>query len=236
MPIKSRDMIDMNDPRVAQIGHPAPPWLINYADLMTELVCFFVILYALSASLNKSVKSLSEAVAEFTKQTSAPIVQKVTKDGLVITLQEGVDADALFESGKADLTPRAQQLFDALVPLFLKIDNEVVIEGHTDNVPIHTSQFASNWELSTARATRVVKYLLDAHHFPPVRLSAVGYGEFRPAAANEGPEGRGKNRRVVIFVKHSPPPGYKRGEGVTEAQAAEVGVGAASSPPGGSQP
>ncbi len=220
-------MIDINDPRVAQIGHPAPPWLINYADLMTEMVCFFVILYALSASLNKSVKSLSEAVEKFAKTSNTPIEQKVTKDGLVITLQEGVDANALFESGKADLTPRAQLLFDALVPLLLKVDNEVVIEGHTDNVPIHTAQYASNWELSTARATRVVKYLLDAHHFPPVRLSAVGYGEFRPAAANEGPEGRGKNRRVVIFVKHSPPPGYKRGATEADTPPADTGTEAA---------
>jgi len=217
----------MNDPRVAQIGHPAPPWLINYADLMTELVCFFVILYALSASMSKSVKSLSEAVDQFVKQTKAPIEQKVTKDGLVITLQEGVDANALFESGKAEITARAQQLFDALAPLLLKIDNEVVIEGHTDNTPIHTGQFASNWELSTSRATQVVKYLLAAHRFPPVRLSAIGYGEYRPVAGNDTPEGRGKNRRVVVFVKHSPPPGYKRGATEADTPPADTGTEAA---------
>jgi chemotaxis protein MotB len=74
------------------------------------------------------------------------------------------------------------------------------VEGHTDNTPIHTAQFPSNWELSTARATYVLQYLISNGNVPPQRLSAVGYGEYRPVASNSTPEGRGANRRVDLVV------------------------------------
>jgi chemotaxis protein MotB len=201
MPIKSRDVIDADDPRVAKIGHPAPPWLINYADLMTELVCFFVIMYSLNAVLDKGVTDVAKKVEEQIKKGEISGEVKYTSEGLQVTLSEKGEF-AFFESGKADLTPKVKELIDKFAPELLKLPNEIVVEGHTDNVPIKTPQFSSNWELSTARATNVVKYLIYEKNFPPERLSAVGYGEHKPIAPNDTPEGRAKNRRVVFLIKN----------------------------------
>lgn len=202
MPLKPRDMIDINDPRVSQIGHPAPPWLVNYADLMTELVCFFVILYALSAALNKNVQQAKERIEEMIKEGQVAGQVEVTKDGMRITFEEKGEM-SFFESGKSDLTDQMKKLLDTVTPEISKLTNDfdVLVEGHTDNVPIHTMRFDSNWELSTARATEVVRYLIGLKGLPPGRLAAVGYGEFKPSAVNDSPENRAKNRRVVFFVK-----------------------------------
>jgi len=94
-------------------------------------------------------------------------------------------------------------LLDNITEAIRKYSNSIRIEGHTDNVPIKTAQFPSNWELSTARATNIVHYLVDAHEFPPEKLSAIGYGEYRPIADNSSEEGRQKNRRVDVVVLSS---------------------------------
>ncbi|MFH1825403.1 MAG: flagellar motor protein MotB [Candidatus Firestonebacteria bacterium] len=201
MPLKSRDVIDVNDPRVAQIGHPAPPWLINYADLMTELVCFFVIMYSLNVVLDKKVNEVAKKVEEQIKSGELSGTVKYTPEGLQITLNEKGEF-AFFESGKAELMPKAKESIDKLVPELLKLPNEIVIQGHTDDVPIKTSQFSSNWELSTARATNVVKYLNYEKKIPPQRLSAIGYGEYKPIVLNDTPENKTKNRRVVFLIKN----------------------------------
>jgi chemotaxis protein MotB len=118
--------------------------------------------------------------------------------GLVIRV---LTDDLLFPSGKADLDPGAHSLLGEIAQL-LNVDSThpIEVEGHTDNVPIHSSQFPSNWELSTARASTVVQYLVTrgviAH-----RLSATGYAEQRPIASNATASGRARNRRVVIVMK-----------------------------------
>jgi len=206
MPIKERDMISMSDPRVCQIGHPAPPWLVNYADLMTELVCFFVILYALSASLNKDVAAARKEVQEVMKQEEIAGEVTVTKEGMFITVEESGE-DVFFESGSAQLSEQIKNILEKIAPAMEKLaeaNHEVVVEGHTDDVPIHTARFASNWELSTARATSVVQHMLKHFTFPPDRLAAIGYGEHRPLYENDTDEGRAGNRRVVFFVKNKP--------------------------------
>ncbi|MGA2090641.1 MAG: OmpA family protein [Endomicrobiales bacterium] len=200
MALKSRKMIDYADPRVSKIGHPAPPWLINYADLMTELVCFFIILYALSASLSKSMQDAKDKMQKQIKQEQMQAEVKMNKEGMTLSLEEQ-PGSSLFESGKADITPHGKDVIEKFVPIFMNLPNEIVVEGHTDDVPIHNSQFDSNWELSTARATNIVKFLVHESGFPPKRLSAVGYGEFKPIAPNDTPENRAKNRRVVFFIK-----------------------------------
>src|SRR5512146_654787 len=96
-----KGFIDESDPKVCQIGHPAPPWLVNYADLMTELVCFFVIMYAAAAALNKQMAKTAE---EINKSNNPNVSAEVTKDGLKITLKETSNI-GLFESGSAELTP-----------------------------------------------------------------------------------------------------------------------------------
>src|SRR5437868_1456495 len=107
MPLK-REMIDMSDPRVAQIGHPAPPWLVNYADLMTELVCFFVILYAMSAALNKDVQKAKKDVEETMKQEQIQGKVEVNKEGMQITIEEKGE-NVFFESGSAELSPKMEE-------------------------------------------------------------------------------------------------------------------------------
>ena len=78
--------------------------------------------------------------------------------------------------------------------------NAIVVDGHTDNVPIHTAQFPSNWELSTARAIAVARFFLDGGGMQPKRVGVAGYGEYRPLATNDTPAGRARNRRVELFV------------------------------------
>jgi len=116
--------------------------------------------------------------------------------GLVIHIKEST----LFDPGKDKLKEKA---FDALniVAMQLKdLNNPIRIEGHTDNMPISTARFPSNWELSAARAISVVRYFINEHDFSPDQLSVLGFGEFRPIADNSTAEGRAANRRVDIVV------------------------------------
>lgn len=204
MPLRApKGFIDETDPKVAQIGHPAPAWLVNYADLMTELVCFFVILYALSAALNKNVQKAKSDVDEMIKKGEMKGEAKVDKEGLKISLEEQGKA-SFFGSGSADTTAEIDSLVSKLSPTLKKLaeQHDIIVEGHTDNQRISNDYFDSNWELSTARATSVVRLMIDKYGFPPTRLAAIGYGEFRPIVLNDSPENRSKNRRVVFFIKN----------------------------------
>src|ERR1051326_5729125 len=159
MPLKPpKGFIDETDSRVAQVGHPAPPWMVNYADLMTELVCFYLILYALSAALSKPMQEAKKEVEETMKQQEVAGDVKMTKDGLVISLQEQ-GYFVFFKSGSSEISDQMRGVLDQLAPTFAKLaakNHDIIVEGHTDDVPIRSPQFASNWELSTARATSVV--------------------------------------------------------------------------------
>ncbi len=202
-----KGMIDESDPRVTLIGHPAPAWMVNYADLMTELVCFYLILYALSAALSKPVQEAKKEVEETMKQEEVAGEVKITKDGLVISLQEQ-GYNVFFESGSSEMTEQMKKILDQLAPSFQKLaekKHDMIVEGHTDDVPIRTARFESNWELSTARATTVVQYLIKHHNYPPQHIAAIGYGENKGLA--RGPDEdlaayRSKNRRVVFLVKN----------------------------------
>ncbi|MEK6646448.1 MAG: OmpA family protein [Candidatus Firestonebacteria bacterium] len=201
---KSKNLIDISDPRVAQIGHPAPPWLVNYADLMTELCCFFIILFSLTAVIGqKQVKDVQGEMGKVIdeEKLSGDVKQEITEEGLKITFLEKGEK-ALFESGKAQIRQEAKEVLDKIYGVLAKVENEIVVEGHTDNIPISTTEFKSNWELSTARATSVVRYLIEEKKFPPAHISAIGYGEYRPAVPNDTIEGRSQNRRVVFLVKN----------------------------------
>lgn len=203
-----RGFIREDDPKVAVIGHPAPPWLVNYADLMTEMVAFFVILYALGAALNKDVMAAKKEIDQMMQQEKIEGKVEVTKDGLRITMQEGgetSDGVPFFESGKADLTGKMVEILNKIAPRlidFAKKGHDIIVEGHTDNVPIRGEQFTSNWELSTARATVVVRYLVEQDQIPADHIAASGYGEHRPEVPNDSEENRRKNRRVVFFVRN----------------------------------
>jgi|GEM_PF-248898 len=200
----ARNVIDEEDPRVSKFGHPAPPWLVNYADLMTELVCFFIILYALSAVLSKHIQAAKKELDRIIVEEKLNAKTTITKEGVRFTLEEQ-GTNAYFQIGKADLTEKMMHLMTKLGPLFKSLPNEIIIEGHTDNAPISSGEYPSNWELSTARALTVLHHLIENYKIEPYRISAIGYGEFRPAAPNDTVENRAKNRRVVFFIKNVPP-------------------------------
>lgn len=120
--------------------------------------------------------------------------------GLVLSIPEA----SAFGTGSADLSPAAQQAVGRLADSLGKLGNPVLIEGHTDDVPIHTARFASNWELSTARATAVVQWLVEKGGIDARRLSAAGYGEFHPRVANESAQARARNRRVDVVIQKGP--------------------------------
>ncbi len=203
MPMRApKGFIDETDPKVAKVGHPAPAWVVCYADLMTELVCFFVILYALSAALNKDVQNAAQQVKDMMEKGQMKGDVKIDKDGLKISIEEQGGA-SFFASGAAEPTEEIDGKLAMLTPALAKLADEhlVLVEGHTDGQNIHNEYFDSNWELSTARATSVARLLIEKYKMPAKNLGAVGYGGERPVADNSTPEGRAKNRRVVIFVK-----------------------------------
>lgn len=120
----------------------------------------------------------------------------IGRDGLVISLREA----GFYDSGSAVPHPSSMKSLDEIARILKASPYDIRIEGHTDNVPIHTKQFDSNWELSTARATWLARLLIERDHFRPARLSASGYAEYHPVASNATPEGRSENRRVDIIV------------------------------------
>jgi chemotaxis protein MotB len=125
-----------------------------------------------------------------------------SKEGLVMRLSE----HTLFESGVASISSEALPLLEKIGAIIAQTEYLVRIEGHTDNVPIRTFLFPSNWELSTARAVNVLRYFIEHHQIDSQRLSAEGFGEFQPLVANDTAENRNKNRRVeVIFIRPENP-------------------------------
>ncbi|MBW1823178.1 MAG: OmpA family protein [Deltaproteobacteria bacterium] len=109
--------------------------------------------------------------------------------------------DLLFSSGRAEINPSGMSVLRTIGSRFEKFEGEVIVEGHTDNVPITTERFPSNWELSTGRAVSTVKYLTEELGVSPVVLSAAGYGDTKPRAPNDTPDNRSKNRRIEIILK-----------------------------------
>ncbi len=105
----------------------------------------------------------------------------------------------LFDSGSASVKVEANEILAQIARVLAMVPYEVRVEGHTDNIPIHTSRFPSNWDLSAARALAVVQEFIG-NGIPPERFQVIGFGEFRPIAANDTPEGRSQNRRVEIYV------------------------------------
>jgi chemotaxis protein MotB len=116
--------------------------------------------------------------------------------GLIVSLGE----NGLFDSGSDQIKTEGKVLLDTLAMSLAPLGNQIRIEGHTDNVPIHNSRFSSNWELSTARATAVISHLVADLGMHPELISAAGYAEFRPCASNDTAEGKARNRRVDIII------------------------------------
>jgi chemotaxis protein MotB len=215
-------------------------WLLTYADLITLLLAFFVMLYVFSKqdtrkydAMTMQLKSifsggtgvvdeggrtgskrieasaegpsdvevrreLEEQIKSFAKAEGlAENISIITDErGIVIRIMD----KAFYDTGKADLKEKARATLDRIAPVIKDLPNEIRIEGHTDNVPISTYEFKSNWELSVRRATEVVKYLIEKSGVSPKRISAAGYAEYRPVAENDNDANRALNRRIEIII------------------------------------
>ena len=124
------------------------------------------------------------------------ILLHMEERGIVMELPERI----LFDTGRAELKADFLPTLDLLAELLSGLRNQIIVEGHTDNVPIRTFLYPSNWELSVARAVSVTRYLVEEHNMDPERFLATGYGEYHPIADNETAEGRARNRRVSIVI------------------------------------
>ncbi len=144
--------------------------------------------------LEKLKKQLDTVISRSSLQES--LQTKLTEMGLMITILD----NALFDSGSAVVRPEAQKLAAEIAGLLVPQPRRVAVLGHTDNVPIHTDEFPSNWDLSSKRALNFMKILLQNPNLDPKRFSATGYGEYHPIASNDTPEGRAKNRRVEVLI------------------------------------
>jgi len=242
-------------------------WLVSYADFITLLFAFFVVLYASSQVDQRKVGKLSLAIqiafqemgvfpasttqiplnvnnpmpfstvqaienverstelgrvssqptdslAGASEETDMAILKSELEqalrgeialrevsirretEGLVVSLREF----GFFDRGSATIKPQALPALDRIASILAIRTCKLRIEGHTDNIPIHTALIHSNWELSTARATELIQILIVRHRFAPERLSAAGYAEYHPVASNLTAQGRAQNRRVDIVI------------------------------------
>jgi len=232
-------------------------WLISYADFITLLFAFFVVMYAISSvnegkyrvlsdtlisAFNENPKVLQpiqvgddgvkadptvlrqdsasmgppsvidlpksgspdaalQAIADDFEKTLQPLIDKdlidITRDKNWVEIE--INTSLLFASGSADLEDEARPVLRRLADTLKKYPNAIQVEGFTDNLPINTYLYPSNWELSAARAASVVHLFMN-EGVEPDRMAAIGYGEYRPIADNATPEGRRKNRRVVLVI------------------------------------
>ncbi len=124
------------------------------------------------------------------------VSMEVTERGLEVRFTGQV----LFELGEAEILPEGEEVLSEVAELIREVPNDVMVEGHTDDLPISTEQFPSNWELSTTRATRVARYFIENEGLGPDRFSAAGYSEYRPLVPNDSPENRAQNRRVEVIL------------------------------------
>ena len=193
-------------------------WMVPYADLLTLLLGYFLVFMVVAqpAKMPAAAPVVKPKAATVTPQKPLPTpkpdaLEALVKQqfqgkknisvhsesrGLVISLPERL----LFGAGSAALTAGSQNTLNQVAAMLSDIPQLIRVEGHTDNTPITTHAYPSNWELSTARATHIVKALVTQYKLNPRRLSAAGYGEYKPIAENSSIKGKQKNRRVDIVI------------------------------------
>ncbi|MCX5786284.1 MAG: OmpA family protein [Elusimicrobia bacterium] len=205
-----------------------PLWLIVLSDIMTNLMLFFLILYVFNIQPESEAKTIfmngfDKEHAEAQKARKAEnVVQKYREQDMAKNLEEelakaglknaaevqmtekqiriNIAAPVLFASGKARLNTSSAGILGALAKVLTRLPNDIIIEGHTDNVPIRSGDYSTNWELSSARATAVADFLAAKFAISNTRMICAAYGEYRPVALNDTPKGRALNRRIEIIV------------------------------------
>ncbi|KAF0190940.1 MAG: flagellar motor protein MotB [Gammaproteobacteria bacterium] len=200
-------------------------WLISFVDILTLLVTLFVVLLAFS-QYSGQVKTASKVKAEkhvmagttATQQNDTPPARELIDDltippdlqhQLEITrtatsVNFEIKDSVLFDTASADLKPAGRTILARIAGVLDKSRYQISVEGHTDNAPIHTARFPSNWELSTLRATTVTRYLIE-QGITTERLRATGYADTQPLAVNTDDTGRARNRRVSLVVNLNDP-------------------------------
>lgn len=148
--------------------------------------------------ISPEVIEMFEKVGNFIEENEleAEVSVKMNSQGVFVDIKDAI----LFDSGSADLKDSGLGVLQQLKMLINDFDNDIVIEGHTDNVKSTTAKYPTNWELSTARSVSVVRHLVEIEGIDPSRLSARGYGEYSPIAPNDSPANRSLNRRVNMFI------------------------------------
>ncbi|WP_430784731.1 flagellar motor protein MotS [Virgibacillus flavescens] len=237
----------------------SPKWMVTYADMVTLILVFFILLFSMSqldqmkfeavsnsfkdrtvfefnpsavpldnpdnllnennsGELNRpeqtnnfsasdddqvaeqkdSLNKLMTNVEQYLDRNELNNVISASRNerGVVLVLQELI----LFEPGEADILQSGEPFLNKISSLLAEIPNQVKVEGHTDNKPMSSFRFPSNWELSGARASSVVRYLVNKHNFDESRFTIVGYSDTKPLAPNDSPENMSKNRRVEIVI------------------------------------
>lgn len=191
-------------------------WMIPYSTLMLILMILFAALFSTSkldalqyetaivdltgtgpGSPAKKEIVLTRSLKEFMESTDMSDKAQVFISARTIKMT--ISSPVLFDVGSASLKPEITPLLEKLLEHLRQMDNTVIVEGHTDNVPINNRFFSSNWELSAARAFSVIHFFIN-RGISPERLLAHGFGEFRPLFPNETEEGRAKNRRIEITI------------------------------------
>ena len=248
-------------------------WLVSYADFITLLFAFFVVMYAISTLNEGKYRVLSDALlmafrhdrvvtpqtngiapinrSSATPPVPVPLRRRVVdplrrqqerklldlasriREALAPLVKAGqvrltqlprgiaveINASVLFAPGHADLQPQSIAGLEAVGHVLSGAAEPVEVQGHTDNVPIASAQFPSNWELASARASSVVRLFVGAG-VDPARLTASGYADNRPVASNDTPEGRARNRRVTLLIIAAPPGDPDTGDGRATGRAA----------------
>ncbi len=208
-------------------------WVTPYGNLMTFLMIFFFLLYAYTYFLsdidyerlmnrvqaqlaNLDFKSRMELKKkEQETEFALKLREYMRKKGLADAAEVSITAQkirvvfteraVLFASGSAELDHQAKEVLNDLAELISTLPQEckIIIEGHTDNVPIRTKEFANNMELSIARAISVLNYFTEVKGLPPERFAIVGYGEYKPIAPNDTEENKARNRRIEIIISRT---------------------------------
>ena len=225
----------------------AERWLLTYADLITLLMVFFVLLFSMSttdkhkfqelagslqrafnvsvlsgsqpASLSnglgtggalislgeqqdfKQLQQIVQAVQKQTQVSPGQVTAQITNEGISVT----VSGALLFYNGTNQIKPDGIALLQKVGAYITTLSNHVRVEGHTDDIPVASAQYPTNWELSAARAVAVVRFFTEEEHIPPDRLAAVGFGQYQPIVPNDSRAHREMNRRAVIVILYAPP-------------------------------
>jgi flagellar motor protein MotB len=197
-------------------------WHIPWSDLMMTMFVLFAVMYVYASSKTQVTSPVHSAPVP---AHSAPVssISRIYDMSKNAFQEDGMEkfasvelipdkavrilltSDLLFDTGKADLKPGAIDALKHIATILQRIPYQVTLAGHTDDIPIHTQYFPSNWELSTARASAVARFLIEQMHIPAERLCVSGYADMRPLRPNSSDENRAVNRRVEILISKTSP-------------------------------